>query len=274
MDKIIKQYIETTELQLQKQLERFFLSVYPENRLISHGIAHHRRVWKHALELIIMKNDPEYLSPDFLRNLITACFLHDIGMAEDHGFNHGLTGKKKCLEFLSVSSMDPSEFDIALEAIEYHDNKNYNDQHVSNKVLHILSLADDLDAYGFTGIYRYADIYLRRNIDPSVIGPLIRMNAAGRFDNFRREKDLPENYRSSQNERYRILDDFFAEYEKELLTYSFGNEVPSGYCGVVYIILNTIKNENEADFSTILHKYSNNKIINWFLGGYLSEIAV
>ena len=95
MDKIIKQYIETTELQLQKQLERFFLSVYPENRLISHGIAHHRRVWKHAKELIKMKNDPEYLSSDFLRNLIAACYLHDIGMAEDHGFNHGLMGKVK-----------------------------------------------------------------------------------------------------------------------------------------------------------------------------------
>ena len=30
----------------------------------------------------------------------------------------------------------------------------------------ILSVADDLDAFGFTGIYRYLEIYLTRGINP------------------------------------------------------------------------------------------------------------
>ena len=35
-----------------------------------------------------------------------------------------------------------------------------------NDLLTVLSVADDLDAFGFTGIYRYSEIYLTRGINP------------------------------------------------------------------------------------------------------------
>jgi hypothetical protein len=271
MDNIIQHNIERTELLLKRSLEDFFLSVYPPEHLESHGLEHHRRVWKHAKELIGMKAEQEINNISFLKNLITACYLHDIGMAEDHGFNHGLSGKTRCAEFLILNNLDPEEFDLAMEAIEFHDNKNYEKQHLKNNVLHLLSLADDLDAYGFIGIYRYTDIYLRRDIDAASIGPLIRKNVAGRFENFSKEPDLPQEYREVQNERFRIIDHFFTAYENELSGYSFGSSEPSGYCGIVDIIKRTIQTEEKSNFSNILRKYSNFNIINWYLTGYQSE---
>ena len=260
------------EKQLKQHLEEFFLSVYPEDHLESHGIEHHRRVWSYACDLIAMKADPELLTASFLKNLIIACYLHDIGMAEDHGFNHGLTGRRKCSEFLSSRNLDPQDFTSGMEAIEYHDNKDYNMQHSGNKVLHILSLADDLDAYGYTGIYRYTDIYLRRDIGFADLGKLVRKNAAGRYARFISETDLPVDYKSRQEIRYRILDDFFAGYEQEVNSYKFAGNEPSGYCGVVQTVLFAIKSREDVKFLNILHEYSNDDTINWYLKGYLSEI--
>ena len=42
--------------------------------------------------------------------------------------------------------------------------------HQRMNLLTILSVADDLDAFGFIGIYRYSEIYLTRGIDPEKIG--------------------------------------------------------------------------------------------------------
>jgi hypothetical protein len=39
---------ESAELQFKQILEEFFVSFYDEKSLVSHGIDHHRRVWKYA----------------------------------------------------------------------------------------------------------------------------------------------------------------------------------------------------------------------------------
>ena len=57
-------------------------------------------------------------------------------------------------------------------------------QQPENDLLNILSVADDLDAFGYTGIYRYSEIYLTRGISPKEIGNLIRENASRRYHNF------------------------------------------------------------------------------------------
>ena len=41
---------------------------------------------------------------------------------------------------------------------------------INNDLLTILSVSDDLDAFGYIGIYRYTEIYLTRGIDPEKIG--------------------------------------------------------------------------------------------------------
>jgi len=45
--------INSIEKSHKKQIENFFLTIYPLNQLISHGLSHHRRVWENAKELIL-----------------------------------------------------------------------------------------------------------------------------------------------------------------------------------------------------------------------------
>ena len=56
--------IESAEREYKQILEDFFISVYDEKSLTSHGIDHHRRVWNYAKDLfrlIPLKNNDQIL---------------------------------------------------------------------------------------------------------------------------------------------------------------------------------------------------------------------
>ena len=81
---------ESAELQYKQILEDFFVSVYDEKSLPSHGIEHHRRVWNYARELVILLDKHQFLTDHkIIHKLIIACYLHDIGMSVDSGIKHG-----------------------------------------------------------------------------------------------------------------------------------------------------------------------------------------
>jgi hypothetical protein len=102
-----------------------------------------------------------------------------------------------------------SDYQDILEAIDNHDNKEYSDSPVNNKLLILLSAADDLDAFGYTGIYRYIEIYLARGIQPGKLGQMARENAEKRFNNFSLNfAHYPELVRKHKA-RYMLLDEFF-----------------------------------------------------------------
>jgi hypothetical protein len=261
------------EKSLEQKIESFFLSVYPANHLVSHGLEHHRRVWEYAKE-IIADSGKSHLKTDslFLTRIMIACYFHDIGMAEDHGVNHGISGIKKCEEFLRWNKMTISEFKDTLEAIGYHDDKEYNTTSSRNRILTILSIADDLDAFGFRGIYRYSDIYLRRGVKPAELGLFIRKNSAGRYANFVRNGELSASFLKKHSDRFKILDSFFVYFDDQVHGYKFRTHYPSGYCGVVDIIISVIESENNQNFPNILKKYSNDSVIEWFFKGYVEEL--
>ena len=171
--------IESAELQFKQLLEDFFISIYDERLLPSHGIDHHRRVWLHAKELL--KIFPFRNSDLALRlpsKLIIACYLHDIGMSVDQGIRHGQFSKAICHTFLKENKLVEEDYYDVLETIENHDLKDYSENKAFNELHTILSAADDLDAFGFTGIYRYAEIYLLRGVKSDEIGKLIKENSA------------------------------------------------------------------------------------------------
>ncbi len=188
-------------------LESFFSGIYPLNKLMSHGLDHHKRVWGYAKELLQYTDNPDKL---FIEKLIIACFLHDIGMSTDPGINHGFHSKKLTERFLSENNLRISDFQDVLEAIENHDNKDYDNSGAKTDLQTLLSVADDLDAFGYIGIYRYLEIYLERGVSQHLIGQVIRDNALKRFKNFEltfgKYPDLLEKHKN----RYMILDNFFA----------------------------------------------------------------
>jgi hypothetical protein len=243
-----KRNIESAELKFKQILEEYFMSVFDENSLFSHGLNHHRRVWNYAKELISIA-DYNYSDsePSLPERLIIASYLHDSGMSVDPGIRHGIHSKDICLGFFRNYDLDEANYSDVLTAIENHDNKEYKNPPGDSDLLTLLSVADDLDAYGYVGIYRYSEIYLKREIDTSDIGYLIRENAAKRFGNFRSKYESSGEFFTRHKLRYELLDNFFAEYNIQIGGYKFGSGKPNGYPGIIEMFREVINNERELE---------------------------
>jgi HD superfamily phosphohydrolase YqeK len=268
--------IESAENQFKQILEEFFISVYNENSLSSHGIDHHRRVWSYSkklLHLIPNKNTPQVLH--LPSKLIIASYLHDIGMSVDPGARHGIYSRNLCIQFFDKNDLPGNDYYDVLEAIEYHDNKDYTGNTFTNDLLTILSVADDLDAFGFTGIYRYSEIYLTRGTNPEKIGYMIMENAGKRFKNLVKSFGYLNEFVKKHKDRFYILDNFFSKYNEQLPSYHFGTDSPSGYCGVIEIIFFQMNNKLELkNFLSEPEKYSDDPVILWYLGELAFELLV
>lgn len=193
-------------------VEEFFTERWGETRLWSHDLSHHRRVWNYAKELLLFMKDTGQL---FIDKLLIASYLHDIGMSVDTGEKHGIMSKQICELFLEEKNLIPADCADLLEAIENHDNKNYSGSTVNNRLLSMLSAADDLDAFGHIGILRYADIYFKRGVPVKDLSRLVITNSAARFRNF--ESLFSENPAlvGKHRKRYLILKDFFTSLSQE-----------------------------------------------------------
>jgi HD superfamily phosphodiesterase len=268
--------IESAEKQYMQILEDFFISIYNEKTLTSHGIEHHRRVWNYSKELLkILPLRSTTKDSRLASELIIACYMHDIGMSVDPGIKHGRYSRELCCQFLSKNHLPPSEWEAVLEAIENHDNKDYAGVNSMNDVLQVLSVADDLDAFGCIGIFRYSEIYLTRITNPYKIGYLIRENAGKRFENFVKTFGYNIELVQKHKKRYNILDDFFCKYNDQLPDYHFGSKNPSGYCGVIEIVLIMIDNGLQLkDFFTEQEKYTKEPGILLYFSELASELLV
>ena len=145
------------------------------------------------------------LTPTMVEGVLIAAFFHDLGMAQSIREDHGKLGRELCRSWFSESAyLLPPDFDRILEAIELHDRKEariYPKTGASPGILGILSVADDLEALGVIGIYRYAEIYLSRGISLENLGIRILENAELRFLNL---------------SKYPVAPALISEYEKEL----------------------------------------------------------
>jgi HD superfamily phosphodiesterase len=265
--------IESAERQFRQILEEFFISVYDEKSLPSHGIVHHRRVWNNAKEILYAAfTGNQKISKDFVSSLIIACYLHDIGMSVDPGFRHGIHSRDLTVRFLSANNLNANEFTGLLDAIENHDKKDYTVERDTNDLLTILSVADDLEAFGFTGIYRYSEIYLTRKIKPQIIGEMIIENAEKRFKHFSEIfGDYTELFQKHKK-RYNILIGFFTEYNKQVSSYQFDSNKQFGGCGVIELIMKMITDKTDlSDLISLNDNSQEDKVLSWFLQGLKTE---
>jgi hypothetical protein len=258
--------IESAEKQYKQILEDFFISCYDERLLPSHGIDHHRRVWKYSKELVgIIPLKSSKKHSRLIPELLIASYLHDIGMSVDPGIKHGRHSRELCSRFLRENCQPENDFIDVLEAIGNHDNKDYSGNSIQDDLLNILSISDDLDAFGIPGIYRYAEIYLTREVTYENLGLRIIENAEKRFGNLLKAPGLNEEFIERHSRRYNVLRDFFYRYNEQLPSYSFGSENPSGYCGIIELIAEMIKNKVEPkNFYDSGEKYQEDHVIKWF----------
>jgi HD superfamily phosphodiesterase len=271
----IEEAIESAENKFRQVLEEYFNKAWSGTVLTSHGIDHHRRVWHYAKELLADLNGTgSAINPEMPEKLIIACYMHDIGMSADPGIRHGKHGVELCRQFLIKNHLDKSNYKEVLYAIENHDNKEYINYSPKDTILTILSVADDLDAFGFIGIYRYSEIYLTRGIAPYLIGYRIRENAERRFMNFISVFGYNAVLADKHRQRFLILDSFFDNYNLESDRFTGNNHNPAGYSGVIEIISQMIN--NKIPLEKILsgpYRFSKDPVINNFLTGLRKEIA-
>ena len=167
------------------QVFTYLTDLYHGHWLPSHDIAHHRRVWKNACRLANGSFTDLFAEDEFFaEKLFLACFFHDTGLLVEQGEYHGAQSRKICEEFLSErTGIMPFEAGEVLEAIENHDDKNYEllpGYHFAN-LKTILSMADDMDAFGAVGVYRYVEIYILRGIVETDVAERILRNASSRY---------------------------------------------------------------------------------------------
>jgi len=195
-------------------------------------------------------------------------------MSVETGTKHGKHSRDLCIQFLTRNYLPENDFQDVLTAIENHDRKDYTGNTGANDLLNILSVADDLDALGFIGIYRYLEIYLTRGINPEELGHMIKENAGKRFDNFIKTFGFTPELVNKQSKRYKILDSFFHEYNNQVSYYHFGGNNPSGYCGVVEVLTEMLQKKISLnDLCRERKKYFQDTVILWFLEGLATELS-
>jgi HD superfamily phosphodiesterase len=267
--------IESAELELKQILEEFFVSHYDEGILFSHGLDHHRRVWRYAAELLTIPSvwnfDENSCNPS---KLIIACYLHDIGMSVEPGARHGKHSRILCLEFLKKYNLSEKDYSDVLDTIEYHDRKDYNAGTDINNLLKVLSVADDLDAFGFTGIYRYTEIYLARGINPSEAGKLILENSGKRFDNFEAILGSGSPFVQKHRKRFEIIAGFFAHFNREAVSFDFLSDHIQGYCGVIQLFEIMLRKKMSLEELILeANHYSDDVIIGSYFRGLNTELS-
>jgi len=231
-------------------------------------------VWNYSKELILNTfTENVLIDPSLPDNLILACYLHDIGMSVDPGIKHGHHSRELCKIFLNDNNLDENIYQPVLKAIENHDNKEYKKSSGKFDLLTILSVADDLDAFGFVGIYRYSEIYLMRGIDNKDIGFKILKNAEQRFGNFINTFGANDLIVLKHKERFLILKEFFNNYNYQVKSYNFNGQNPSEYCGVIELLSKlTEKKIGLQEIYTEVENNTDDEVIKWFFKGLYSEL--
>jgi hypothetical protein len=209
----LAQQVSIIEEQWLPSIVLFWSQNFGDTWLPSHDFGHHTRVWNYAKQFLIELSMRKIeLSRQFIENMLMACYFHDLGLSLTLDERHGKASRTLFEEFCHIQKLSIDSFSEAAIAIEKHDDKNYINAAppLSNpSVISILSLCDDLDAFGFIGIVRYTEIYYLRGITGIELPIKVLNNLDKRYTNFDGQcKDFPSIIAHHQA-KYLITKSFF-----------------------------------------------------------------
>lgn len=199
-----------------EELILFNTNHFKNYHLFSHNENHHIRVWEICKEIIqsLSKVQQEMIN---IETLLFASMFHDTGLVLSNGFNHGAQSKEIFIEYRKKYSIQIDNCNLIETCIEFHDDKSYVSKPIiDSSEFKILCVADDLDAFGIIGIYRYLEIYLIREIKQEDIPQLVLDNVESRFNNFKQQFGELRNLFSKYQEKYFVTLKFFDSLKQEL----------------------------------------------------------
>ena len=217
---LLLEKINSSEQKWLKPLYKHSKSLFEKTHLPSHDAEHHLRVWLYCRGLIIELHKAGIKTThDTIDKAIVACFFHDAGLTIDVGEQHGFLGRKICEDFLRDNpDFKVPDLDEVLEVIEKHDDKSKKEltaasQYTMKTLLKLVSAADDLDALGFIGVFRFIEIYLKRGVPYNDIPKMVSTNLKNRFSNFLNIYSGLQKFSERQKNRYKETFDFFTELD-------------------------------------------------------------
>lgn len=217
--------------------------LFRSNTLPSHDHTHHMRVWnlsKTLLREIATFNSG--IERSLVEGVLVAAFFHDLGMVSSTREDHGRLSREYCEQWFRDSGCKhPGRFEEILRAIELHDRKEEKiyesfEPGRTPEILAILSVADDLEALGTIGIYRYAEIYLRRDIPLKELGRRVLSNASRRFQKLEIACGLCADLLDRFREEYIELCEFYEQYQAQVEQVPLAEDARSGPLGVINCI--------------------------------------
>jgi HD superfamily phosphodiesterase len=236
-------WIDRAEATWLEALHAHAEKLFRDKLLPSHDQNHHIRVWnlcKSLLSEIATFNSR--MDPSLVEGVLIAALFHDLGMATSTREDHGKLSRENCKQWFRDSGLDlPDRYEEILRAIEEHDRKDEQiyrsfEPGTTPEILAILSVADDLEALGTIGIYRYAEIYLMRDIPLEELGTRILDNARLRFEKLAEGCRLCPRLLEEYQQQYDELAGFYRQYNLQLKKTSQTTLVRSGPLGVINYI--------------------------------------
>ncbi len=204
---------------LHDRLNHIFIDV----SLPSHDLNHHVRVWLFCRGLLVELHKAGLDIPtELIESAIIACFYHDTGLTQTLDEQHGFQSAQLCRLYLNaLPNMEETRKMAILTAIELHDDKSTKNKPVTKpedllNLNLLVSTADDLDALGLIGVFRYTEIYLKRGITIPDLPRKVTQNLRNRFTSFTNAFSSLHRYADRQRLRYRETIDFFARLDSEI----------------------------------------------------------
>ncbi len=175
-------FIITAEEKYGQLLREKCSHIFSGTDMPSHDHLHHDRVWKNAACLIERLAGAGMVTDKNLAvKAIIASFFHDTGLTVNRGPDHGIESRHICSTFLETTDLAEDDRHEILDAVEKHDNKEYTGNSDPSSLAAIISVADDIDAFGEAGIGRYEEIYSMRGIPAPEMPGLIVTNVLSRL---------------------------------------------------------------------------------------------
>ena len=130
-------------------------------------------------------------------------------------------------------------------------------------LLTLVSIADDMDAMGTIGIYRYAEIYLHRSIPMKSLGMILLENVATRYNNFSKASSLIPSLLKKTKPKYQEITSFYDNYNQQLLMETDPLKVFNGHIGIINYIRNfsVVGKIHPSDFPKALDNFEVGKYV-------------
>jgi HD superfamily phosphodiesterase len=241
----------------ERWLQKLFNSCekqFSNSHLPSHDQYHHLRVWNNAKTLLYNLPAGYVINEELIERLIISVFFHDQGMSITPSKEHGKISRQLCKTFFEENHFSiPPHFEDILDSIEKHDLKNYSTLKTEKTIglIQLLNIADDMDAFGIVGAYRYLEIYLMRKISATELHETVIENLNGRFGHLSTLFTFNKQFVKSQNMRFIATRNFYKDLNMQIKLIGFSVEMINGPIGVVNFIQKNIISQEKTLHQTI-----------------------